>query len=71
MGPLSAVVIAFYILMATVAPGWNWWAVRPSVLAGIGLVVLALVLLDAFVIGSGRWVRRYRVRGPRGQAEQA
>lgn len=56
MGPLSAIAVAFWLLMFSAAQ-LTWWTVSANALGCIGIVVMALVLLDAFFIGSGaRWV---------------
>lgn len=56
MGPLSAVAVAFWLLMFSAAQ-LAWWTVSAKALGWIGIVVMALVLLDAFFVGSGaRWV---------------
>ena len=70
MGPLSAAAIAFWLIVLEMAPAFSWWGpVKPSVFGWITLIVVVLILLDAFVLGTGRWVR-YRVRGPRGASTE-
>ncbi len=63
--------MSFWLVVLEAAPAFGWWGpVKPEVVGWVTLIVVALVLLDAFVIGSGRWVRSYRVRGPRSAAER-
>lgn len=51
MGPLSAVAVSFWLLMFSAAQ-LAWWTVSAKALGWIGIVVLIIVLLDAFFIGS-------------------
>lgn len=61
MGPLSAVVIAFWLFIfgATAA---TWISASPHFYGILAIVVAVIVLLDAFWIGSGRRWDTYRGR---------
>jgi hypothetical protein len=70
MGPLSAVSLAFWALMIFIAPNFGWWGpISAKATAWISLIVFVLVLVDVFFVGSVRWIRTYRVRGPRAPTE--
>jgi hypothetical protein len=52
--------------MLFMAPDFGWWGpIKPEAAAWITLIAYGLVLIDAFFVGSIRWVRTYRIRGPR------
>jgi uncharacterized membrane protein len=61
MGPLSAVAIAFYLVILALT---NLGSVTASVhaLGWIGIIAAVVILLDAFVIGSGRRWTAWRER---------
>jgi hypothetical protein len=64
MGPLSAVVLAFWALMLFIAPGFGWWGpIKPVASAWISLIVFALVLVDAFFVRSGARLSAWLKRG--------
>lgn len=52
MGPLSAVAIAVWLL-ALCATWLTWITASLHVLGWLGIIVVVVILLDAFWIGSG------------------
>jgi hypothetical protein len=56
--------VCFWLVVLQMAPAFGWWGpVKASVFGWITLVVVVLIILDVFVIGSlGRWAA-WRTRG--------
>lgn len=54
MGPLSAVAVSLWLVIYA-ATGITWISASPKFLGWLALIVAAVVIVDTFILNSGRW----------------